>query len=172
VNGANKIGLPNQRGLFVVLYGANNLRKTTQVNLLSSYLEQVLEGECLVIKYPRYETRFGQIINEVLRGDGASKWDIDDATLQWLFSEDRRAFQNDLVNLLENGVSVIAEDYVGTGIAWGLTKGLSMEYLLTCNQGLLEPDVSYCLMERGLVVVLRRAIDMSPQVPRFGRQIG
>ncbi len=41
---------------------------------------------------------------------------------------------------MEEGKIIIAEDYTGTGIAWGMAKGLSLEFMEKLNQGLMKED--------------------------------
>ena len=96
------------------------------------------------LKFPIYESETGELINRALRGVGEEKLDISEAELQALYAENRRWFEPELLRLLEEG-DVIAEDYVGTGLAWGLTRGVPREYLDEINAGLLEPDITILL---------------------------
>lgn len=131
------------RGKFIVLYAPNNLGKSLQLDLLEKAWQEA--GRAYQrIKYPRYESEFGKIINRELRGNEEEKFHLTDAELQMLYAEDRRAYQPELLRLLEQG-DVLAEDYTGTGIAWGLTKGVSREKLDLYNYGLLEPDIAILL---------------------------
>ncbi len=66
--------------------------------------------------------------------------------LQKLFTQNRHDYENELQNMLDNGITVIAEDYVGTGIAWGMTRGIAFEKLAEMNKGLLEPDIAIMLI--------------------------
>lgn len=47
-------------------------------------------------------------------------------------------------NVLADGVSIIAEDYLGTGIAWGVGAGFDKEFLIFMNSHLVQPDLSFC----------------------------
>jgi len=95
------------------------------------------------IKYPRYETPTGQIINRELRGEKGER-SLTDEQLQWMFAEDRRQYEPALLEMLKDG-DVFAEDYLGTGLAWGLTNGVERSYLYGINGGLLVPDISILL---------------------------
>ena len=44
--------------------------------------------------------------------------------------------------MLEEGYIIVAEDYIGTGMAWGMAKGLSEEWVERCNEGLLTEDLA------------------------------
>lgn len=130
-------------GRFIVLYAANNLGKSKQLDLLEETWQEM--GRPYVrIKYPRYESEFGKIINKELRGPVEERFNLTDSELQMLYAEDRRYFQRELEAMLEEG-DVLAEDYTGTGLAWGLTKGVTREKLDIYNFGLLKPDLAILL---------------------------
>jgi thymidylate kinase len=130
----------NTEGKLIVLYGANNLGKSTQLELL----EKDLTGRHVPferIKYPRYQLEpTGPQINAVLR-QGVPMSDLD---LQILFAQNRRDFEPELMKLLKDR-HIIAEDYIGTGLAWGVTKGVPLDTLETVNADLRSADVSILL---------------------------
>ncbi|KKT29042.1 MAG: Thymidylate kinase [Candidatus Collierbacteria bacterium GW2011_GWC2_44_18] len=131
-------------GRFIVIYGSNNLGKSKQLDLL----EQEYQGMGVPytrIKYPIYDSPTGEIINRVLRPDeNGNKPELSEEEFQAIYAENRRQFEPTLLCLLESG-DVIAEDYVGTGLAWGITKGVNRGYLDEINAGLLKPDVEIML---------------------------
>lgn len=125
------------RGKFLVMYGSNNSGKSAQVDLMSDWLKE--QGkEVVTLKYPIYATETGKLINSALR-EGA---DISNSDLQWIFAEDRSYYEPTLVEMLDSGLWVLSEDYVVTGLAWGLTMGVDREFLNKVNKGLLVPDWS------------------------------
>ncbi len=128
----------NKKGKFIVIYGANNLGKTTQVKLLQKTLED--KGiKVKLVKYPVYDLApTGPKINAVLR----KGLKMDEEKLQKLYVQNRRDFEPTLKSFLNQGFWVIAEDYVDTGIAWGLVRGVSLEKLERINKGLLPEDLS------------------------------
>lgn len=128
-----------KEGLFIVIYGANNLGKSTQIEKLVTDLNSagIIAQK---IKYPVYDLEpTGPIINEQLRGEKGQT--LSEEAFQDLYIQNRLDFQPQLVRLLDEGVTVVAEDYVGTGVAWGWVKGLAVDDLLEKNKGLLKPDV-------------------------------
>lgn len=133
------------RGLFIALYGANNLGKSTQIEMLSGFFEEA-GIDCVRIKYPRYDSETGRVINQVLRGENGLRIQMDEEQLQWLFGLDRERYQDILWHILNYEKKwVLAEDYMGTGIAWGLTRGVDRELLFHFNENLMPPDVSILL---------------------------
>lgn len=130
-------------GKFIVLYASNNLGKSVQLDLLETAWKK--EGKIYKrIKYPRYDTPTGKLINKILRPADGEKIAMSDAELQELYAKDRRVNEPELRRALKMG-DVFGEDYVGTGLAWGLTKGVSRGLLDTYNMGLLKPDVAILL---------------------------
>lgn len=136
----------SNRGSFVVFYGSNNLGKSTQTARLISKITELGHQSFMLIKYPIYELQpTGPKLNDILRGKNKTKIDPKSLEMQKLYAENRFDFQNVLIETLNAGVDVIAEDYIGTGIAWGLTFGNSLKELEDINFGLLRPDVEILL---------------------------
>lgn len=125
-------------GKFITIYGINNIGKTTHAKLLVEHLEQ--NGhKAHYVKYPVYDAPpSGHFLDRVLRS-GEQK--ISEEELQLWFIINRYQYQPELKRLLEDGYIVVAEDYIGTGMAWGMAKGLSEEWVSTCNLGLLKEDL-------------------------------
>lgn len=132
------------RGIFFVLYGPNNLGKSTQLDLLEKTWQE-MGREYRRIKYPIYDSPSGEVINLALRGSDSERASFSEVDLQLLFAENRREYEAELVEMLESGIDVLAEDYVGTGLAWGLTRGVDRGVLNEYNRGLLVPDVAVLL---------------------------
>ncbi len=136
--------LPN-RGEFIVIYGANNLGKSTQIRRLAKRF--VEEGkQILLMKYALYDLEpTGPLLNKILRHPEELDKKYAEEEIQEIYAQNRREFQETLVSVLNAGITVLAEDYTGTGIAWGMTRGLSVERLEEINKGLVEPDIAILL---------------------------
>ncbi len=131
-----------ERGEFIVVYGANNLGKSTQIDLLAEGLRE--EGkEVELLKYPIYGLEpTGPVINAAIR-EGL---EITEIELQRVFAQNRQDFEPFLMKeILEKGKWVIAEDYKGTGIAWGVARNIPVEVMEEMNFGLLEEDLAILL---------------------------
>ena len=130
-------------GKLIVLYGTNNLGKSTQALLLVKRFRQT--GQLVeYLKYPVYDILpTGPKLNQILRGGKPQT--ISEYELQALYARNRRDFQPALQQKLAAGVTVVAEDYTGTGLAWGVTKGADLETLERQNEGLIQEDLAILL---------------------------
>jgi thymidylate kinase/dUTPase len=131
----------NTKGKFIVLYGMNNLGKSTQASLLVDNLNK--NGyRAEHVKYPIYDLLpTGQIINEYLR-DG-NPYLLTPREVQIIFALNRQHFEHDLKEKLKAGINIIAECYVGTGLAWGTASGVDEIFLKHLNSHLLKEDLAF-----------------------------
>lgn len=129
------------RGILIPFYGINNLGKTTQVELIVAKL-QSMGFDVLYQKYAVYGLEpSGPLINEVLRAK--NPYNLSAETFQTLQVLNRTQFEPQLKQWLAEGKIIIAEDYTGTGLAWGIGAGLSKEYLMRVNSHLLKEDMAF-----------------------------
>lgn len=128
------------KGKLITIYGINNVGKSTQSQILVEKLKS--EGhEVKFLKYPIYDlSPTGPFLNSVLRSKDGQK--ISEDELQLWFILNRYQFQPELKKFLDEGYIVVAEDYVGTGIAWGTAKGLAQEWLEEANKFLIKEDLA------------------------------
>ena len=132
-----------QKGTLIVLYGINNLGKTTQAKKIVSWL--MASGfQAEYIKYPLYDLEpSGSYINAIVR---KNLWQtISPEEIQLWYAINRFQYQPELRRKLEKGIMVVAEDYVGTGIAWGVAEGVNENWLEQLNAPLYPEDVSILL---------------------------
>ena len=135
--------MKKNQGKMIVIYGSNNLGKTTQAKLLVEKLNQ--EGfKTEYLKYPIYDCEpTGPQINQILRSGQPQK--ITELELQELYAQNRLDYQPRLAEKLNQGINIVAEDYIGTGLAWGVTKGAPLDKLEKQNQGLIKEDIAILL---------------------------
>ncbi|HLD07163.1 MAG TPA: hypothetical protein VJC16_06575 [Candidatus Nanoarchaeia archaeon] len=127
-------------GTFIVLYGINNIGKTTQARRLAAYLRK--QGHHVAyFKSPDYGLASGRQINAVLR---SHEQRIPEPEFQQLYAKNRLEQQPAVLAALRKG-DVVMEDYVGTSFAWGSAKGMPMASLKRMNQGLLREDAALLL---------------------------
>lgn len=125
--------------MFITIYGINNVGKSTHCKKLVERLQQ--EGHQAVhIKYPIYDIEpSGPFLDKVLRSEIQL---ITEYELQMWFALNRHQFQDSLKSYLDKGIIVVAEDYIGTALAWGSAKGLDTKWLKHINEHLLHEDIS------------------------------
>lgn len=135
-----------KKGLFIAIYGVNNIGKSTHCRILCERLKK--EGYNVVsLKYPIYELEpTGKQLNALIREGGEQE--IPEQELQKIFTQNRKDFEPQLRKYLEEGKIVVAEDYTGTGIAWGMAKGLTLEFMENLNDGLLKEDFALLMTGR------------------------
>lgn len=133
----------DMKGKMITLYGINGIGKTTQVELLVQFLQS--QGkQASRLKYPVYDLEpEGPFIHQYLRDpEFRNANELSTEELQMKYAENRRRHETELRKRLDAGEWIVAEDYTGTGIAWGLTWGANLEYLEDINQDLLAPNLS------------------------------
>ncbi|MFA5130927.1 MAG: dUTP diphosphatase [Patescibacteria group bacterium] len=131
----------NYPGKLIVFYGINNLGKSTQAKLLVERLKaNGYQAEYL--KYAIYDLLpSGEILNDYLRS--GNPFDLSPREAQTIQALNRTQYQGDLIAKLKAGINVIAEDYKGTGIAWGLGAGVNESYLKKINSHLIDEDLVF-----------------------------
>jgi dTMP kinase len=133
----------NIKGKFIAIYGINGIGKTTQVEILVKYLQS--KGiKASRLKYPVYNLEpEGPFIYNYLRDPQfRMKNELPTDELQQKYADNRTRYEPELKKRLASGEWIVAEDYVGTGIAWGLTWGGNLEYLEEINKKLMFADLS------------------------------
>lgn len=132
-----------QKGKFIAIYGINGIGKTTQVEILVKYLQS--KGlNASRLKYPIYNLEpEGPFIYKYLRDPKfRAENELTTDELQQKYADNRTRYESELKKRLESGEWIVAEDYIGTGIAWGLTWGGNLEYLEEINKNLMPADFS------------------------------
>lgn len=130
----------SKKGKLIVFYGTNNLGKSTQAHILIEKLNK-LGIPAQYLKYPIYDLEpSGPILNGYLREGNPHKLSSREA--QFIFCLNRTQYQEELIKELNNGKNIIAEDYVGTGIAWGIGAGVEQEVLEKMNSHLIKEDLA------------------------------
>jgi thymidylate kinase len=127
------------RGLFIVIYGPSGVGKTKQLDLLEEKLKGV-GVPCKRVEYPLY--KLGEAGPKLEKIVWRKLPQPPEKEMQELFAENRRDFEETLKSWLQAGVTVIAEDYKGTGMVWGLTRGMPEEEVKKINEGFLDPDLN------------------------------
>ena len=132
-----------KKGLLITIMGVTNMGKTTQVELLEKALLKT-GFKFKTLKYPIYALKpTGPEIFAFLKEGNPKK--LSPKEFQTLCAQNRKDFEQQLKQMLFENDIIVAEMYTGTGIAYGIGDGVSKNYLLTVNKGILEPDASILL---------------------------
>lgn len=130
-----------KKGKFIVLYGINNLGKTTQAKLLVKNLKKN-KFKAEYVKYPIYELApVGKLINGYLRQ--GNPYNFSPREFQLLHFINKLNYETALKNKLEKGINVVAEDYFGTTIAWGMGAGVNRKLLESFYPFLYREDIVF-----------------------------
>lgn len=94
------------------------------------------------VKYPIYDLPpSGTILNNYLRQDNF--YNLTSREAQIIYTFNRVQFEKTLLKKLYLGVNIVAEDYAGTGIAWGMAAGLNEHFLKYLNSRLYKEDLAF-----------------------------
>ena len=66
---------------------------------------------------------------------------VTEEELQMWYSLNRYQFDPQIRKNLASGISIVTEDYTGTGLAWGDAKGANLDWLIEVNKFLCKPDL-------------------------------
>ncbi|KAK8865858.1 thymidylate kinase [Kwoniella newhampshirensis] len=128
------------RGAFIVFEGLDRCGKSTQVARLVDKLER--DGhKARLQKFPDRTTAIGKMIDAYLQ----SKAEMDDHAIHLLFAANRWECAAAIRRDLDDGVTVIADRYAFSGIAFSSAKGLPFTFCLPPDTALPLPDITLYL---------------------------
>lgn len=118
--------------MLIVLEGLDGAGKSTQLKMLSEYLES--RGKKIkYLHFPRFEAPiYGDLIAKFLRGDFGSIEQVHPQLVALLFAEDRRDASTMIRGWMKDGYAVVLDRYVYSNIAFQcskLTSESEIEYL-------------------------------------------
>ena len=142
------------QGTFIVIEGIDAVGKRTQTSILRAWLGS--KGlTTWTLSFPAYGTTIGREIKKFLAGTV----DYPQEVRAMLYAANRWEKKAELEAVLSKTDAIIVNRYTGSNLAYGMSNGLHLEWLLHLEEGLPEPD---------LVLVL----DASPAklIPRRGER--
>lgn len=133
----------HRMGRLIAFYGINNLGKSTQARMLVDRLKsEKIEADYL--KFPLYDFEpTGPVLNGYLRG--GNPHGLTPNEFQLVMTMNRLHYDRFLAERLAAGAIVVAEDYRGTGLAWGMATGANTELLKKLNSTLCYEDLVFLL---------------------------
>lgn len=134
------------KGKIIVIEGTDKAGKGIQSRLLLDALK--LSGKvCVIIDFPDYTTPIGREIRAFLDG----KRNYPTEVKHILLSANRWEKKREIESMMDNGTIIILNRYYQSNLVYGVSNGLSIDWLLNLDKGLPKED---------LVIVL----DVSPKV--------
>lgn len=129
-----------RKGRIVVIEGMDKAGKTTQSRVLVSALRN--KGKlCTSLDFPDYSTPIGREIKSFLDG----KRDYPDETKLMLLSANRWERKEIIDRTLSNGTILVMNRYYHSNLAYGVSKNLELDWLMTLDRGLPKEDLCIVL---------------------------
>src|SRR6188472_4822243 len=124
------------RGKIIVIEGSDKVGKGTQSRLLIDALK--LSGKvCVIIDFPDYTTPIGAEIRAFLDG----KRNYPNELKHILFSANRWEKKREIESMVDNGTIIIINRYYQSNLAYGISNGLNINWLLNLDKGLPKEDL-------------------------------
>ena len=123
-----------RRGKIIVIEGIDKAGKTTQANLL---LKNLKGKKYVKFDFPDYSTPVGIEIKQFLDG----KRDYSDEVKMMLLSANRWEKKSEIESIIGKGTTIIMNRYYQSNLAYGISKGLKLKWLLALDEGLPKADL-------------------------------
>lgn len=144
------------RGRLIAVEGGDRCGKSTQCQHILEYCN-THNIPVKYFKFPDRTTAIGRIINEYLQNGR----DLSDSAIHLLFSANRWEQSEQIERLLYDGITVVCDRYVPSGIAYTTAKGVDMQWAKQPDHGLLKPD---------LVLFMEAPVDRVAQRQDYGEE--
>ena len=120
-----------KRGAFILFEGCDRSGKSTQCAKLAERL--TTDGVAVhAMRFPDRTTEIGKMINSYL----GLQQELDDRAVHLLFSANRWEARTRILQLLEQGTSIICDRYTFSGVAFSSAKdGMDMEWCKAPDAG-------------------------------------
>ena len=130
-----------KRGSLIAIEGLDRTGKTTQTEyLLNKFKELNIKHK--LVKFPQRDTQIGKLINQYLTD---KSFELSDEATHLIFSANRWELASQIKDDLNNGINIVLDRYVYSGVAYSSAKGLDFEWCLSPDKGLPKPDVTIFL---------------------------
>lgn len=130
------------RGLLIVFEGGDRCGKSTQCQLLQKALNDIGYNQVEITRFPYRDSPIGKVISDYLSGNIEI---VEPEAIHLLFSANRWELSSKIREKLESGMILILDRYIASGIAFSIAKGLSKEWCIAPDSGLLAADITFHL---------------------------
>jgi dTMP kinase len=153
------------RGLFICIEGIDAVGKRTQSSILNSWLAS--RGlSTRTLSFPDYGTTIGREIKRFLLGTKAYPQEV----RAMLYAANRWEKKAALEAALASAEAVIVNRYTGSNLAYGMSNGLSLEWLVNLEVGLPKPDAVLLLDAPPAALMPRRGLNKDTYERNLGLQ--
>ena len=150
------------RGILVGIEGVDAVGKRTQSSLLTAWLRS--KGVATsTISFPDYGTVIGREIKNYLVGNRTYSPEVG----HMLYAINRQEKKADLERLLSSSDVVIVNRYSASNYAYGMAKGLKLDWLMNLEEGLPKADLVLVLDAPPSALTTRRG----PNKDRYERNM-
>lgn len=126
-----------EKGKFIALEGPDGCGKSTQVSLLTDWLEEA--GNKVIATKEPTKNPIGQILRSALQGD----IDLSLEAEALLFASDRAQHVHDVIQPgIEEGKTVVTGRYVYSSLAYQSSRGLPQKWVEKINETVIKPDLT------------------------------
>ena len=129
--------------MLIVLEGLDGAGKSTQLTMVSNYMES-RGNKVEYLHFPRFDAPvFGDLIARFLRGDFGSIEQVHPQLVALLFAEDRRDAAPMLRNWLDEGRCVVLDRYYYSNIAFQCSKLESAEESRRLRDWIIDVELGH-----------------------------
>jgi len=137
----NNLKKISERGIIICIEGLDCSGKTTQIQKIYNLFNDN-NKKIIIYKYPNRETEIGKIIDKYLKNEIT----MTKESINLLFTANRWEFNDIIEENIKNGVNVILDRYVYSGLAYfDADNRFRAEWYFNQNKGLLKPDLTIYL---------------------------
>jgi dTMP kinase len=147
----------HKKGTFIVFEGLDRSGKSTQIKLLMENLEKN-NNKAVLYKFPDRVTHTGELIHQYLQNE----IELEPHVIHLLYSANRWEKKDMIIENINNGMTVICDRYIYSGIAYSVANGLDINWCKLSDIGLPIPDI---------VIWLDLDIEISMERSNFGNEI-
>jgi dTMP kinase len=153
------------KGLFICVEGIDAVGKRTQSTILQSWLNS--KGlRTRMVSFPDYGTTIGREIKKFLVGEKIYPPEV----RAMLYAANRWERKADLEDMLAKSDAIIVNRYTGSNLAYSLSNGLPLDWLVSLEAGLPQPDLVLLLDAPPQHLVPRRSFNKDTYERNLGLQ--
>ena len=128
--------MSQRRGVFIAIEGIDAVGKKTHTSILGAWLRS--RGlSTRTLSFPVYETTIGREIRRFLGGAVSYPPEV----RAMLYAANRWEKRADLEATLSKTDATVVNRYSGSNLAYGVSSGLELNWLLNLEAGLPKPDL-------------------------------